>query len=196
MTILLLLISIPLIEIYLFIKILNNILNTYVTNHIRDKIKPSNGLENFGLQEEGSFELFDNTDEKQSSLEQDEKETEEDESTIQDYHCTAVLSTIASNAPGELVGIAFDSEFLLAKTEDVSQEVQQEEDNYVAGLEWGEENGADVVTTSLGYLDWYEYDDMDGNTAVTTIGVDIAAGLGMVCVTAAGNSGNDDLGIM
>ncbi|GIS53167.1 hypothetical protein Ct9H90mP29_02090 [bacterium] len=33
---------------------------------------------------------------------------------------------------------------------------------------------------------------MDGNTAVTTIGVDIAAGLGMVCVTAAGNSGNDE----
>ena len=119
-------------------------------------------------------------------------ETEEEESINQDYHGTAVLSTIAANAPGELVGIAFDSEFLLAKTEDVSQEVQQEEDNYVAGLEWGEENGADVVTTSLGYLDWYEYDDMDGNTAVTTIGVDIAAGLGMVCVTAAGNSGNDE----
>ena len=54
------------------------------------------------------------------------------------------------------------------------------------------ENGADVVSTSLGYLDWYEYSDMDGNTAVTTIGVDIAAGLGMVCVTAAGNSGNND----
>ena len=44
--------------------------------------EPSNGLENFGLQEEGSFELFDNTDEKHSSLEQDEKETEEDELEI------------------------------------------------------------------------------------------------------------------
>ena len=44
--------------------------------------EPSNGLENFGLQEEGSFELFDNTDEKQSSLEQYEKETEEDELEI------------------------------------------------------------------------------------------------------------------
>jgi len=119
-------------------------------------------------------------------------ETEEEEQINQDYHGTAVLSTIAANIPGELVGIAFDSEFLLAKTEDVSQEIQQEEDNYVAGLEWGEQNGADVVSTSLGYLDWYEYSDMDGNTAVTTIGVDIAAGLGMVCVTAAGNSGNND----
>ena len=54
----------------------------------------------------------------------------------------------------------------------------------------GEENGADVVSTSLGYLDWYEYSDMDGNTAVTTIGVDIAASLGVLCVTAAGNSGS------
>jgi subtilisin family serine protease len=118
-------------------------------------------------------------------------ETSAEDSISQDYHGTAVLSTIAAYAPGELIGVAFDAEFLLAKTEDVTQEVQQEEDNYIAGLEWGEANGADVVSTSLGYLDWYTYEDMDGNTAVTTIGIDIAVGLGMVCVTAAGNEGND-----
>lgn len=125
----------------------------------------------------------DNETANETSMEHDEN---------QDYHGTAVLSTIAGHAPGNLIGVAFEAEFLLAKTEDVTQEVQQEEDNYVAGLEWGEANGADVVSTSLGYLDWYTYEDMDGNTAVTTIGVDIAVGLGMVCVTAAGNSGNDD----
>ncbi len=118
-------------------------------------------------------------------------ETSAETSNSQDHHGTAVLSTIAAYAPGELIGVAFDAEFLLAKTEDVTQEVQQEEDNYIAGLEWGEANGADVVSTSLGYLDWYTYEDMDGNTAVTTIGIDIAVGLGMVCVTAAGNEGND-----
>ena len=118
-------------------------------------------------------------------------ETSAETSNSQDHHGTAVLSTIAAYAPGELIGVAFDAEFLLAKTEDVTQEVQQEEDDYVAGLEWGEANGADVVSTSLGYLDWYTYEDMDGNTAVTTIGIDIAVGLGMVCVTAAGNEGND-----
>ena len=91
-----------------------------------------------------------------------------------------------------MIGVAFDAEFLLAKTEDTSQEIQQEEDDYVSGLEWGEANGADIVSTSLGYLDWYEYSDLDGNTAVTTNGIDIAVGLGMVCVTAAGNEGNDD----
>ena len=119
-------------------------------------------------------------------------QTDDEESSNQDYHGTAVLSTIAAYAPGELIGVAYDAEFLLAKTEDVTQEIQQEEDNYVAALEWGEENGADVVSTSLGYLDWYDYSDLDGNTAITTIAVDIAVGLGMVCVTSAGNSGNDD----
>jgi len=118
-------------------------------------------------------------------------ETTEESGNGQDFHGTAVLSTMASFAPGDFIGAAFDAEYLLAKTEDVSQEIQQEEDNYVAGLEWGEANGADVVSTSLGYLDWYNYEDMDGNTAVTTIAVDLAVGLGMVCVTAAGNSGND-----
>ena len=118
-------------------------------------------------------------------------ETSAETSSSQDHHGTAVLSTIAAYVPGELIGVAFDAEFLLAKTEDVTQEVQQEEDNFIAGLEWGEANGADVVSTSLGYLDWYTYENMDGNTAVTTIGIDIAVGLGMVCVTSAGNEGND-----
>ena len=98
---------------------------------------------------------------------------------------------MAGNKPGSLIGPAFDSEYLLAKTEMVVDEAQIEEDNYVAGLEWGESNGADVVSTSLGYLDWYTYEDLNGDIAVTTIAVDIAVGLGMVCVTAAGNEGND-----
>ena len=119
-------------------------------------------------------------------------QTNEEEDNGQDHHGTIILSVIAAYAPGSLIGPAFDAEYLLAKTEMVEQEIQQEEDNYVAGLEWGEQNGADVVSTSLGYLDWYTYDDMDGNTAVTTNAIDIAVGLGMVCVTAAGNEGSDD----
>ena len=42
----------------------------------------SNGLENFGLQEEGSFGLFDEKNETQNSLVEEEKETEEDELEI------------------------------------------------------------------------------------------------------------------
>ena len=117
-------------------------------------------------------------------------ETSAEISNSQDHHGTAILSTIAANAPGEFMGVAFDAEFLLVKTEDVTQEVQQEEDDYVAGLEWGEALGADVVTSSLAYLDWYTYEDMDGNTAVTTNAIDIASGLGLVCVNSAANEGN------
>ncbi|NIA18696.1 MAG: S8 family serine peptidase [Simkaniaceae bacterium] len=107
----------------------------------------------------------------------------------QDNHGTMVLSAMAAYWPDTLIGPAYAAEYLLAKTEDVTQEVKAEEDNYVAGLEWGEARGADVVSTSLGYLDWYSYCDMDGATAVTTRAVDIAAGLGVVCVTAMGNEG-------
>ncbi len=107
----------------------------------------------------------------------------------QDRHGSMVLSAMAGYWPDTLIGPAYNAEFLLAKTEDVTQEIELEEDNYVAGLEWGEANGADVVSTSLGYLDWYTYCDLDGETAVTTNAIDIAAGLGMVCVTAMGNEG-------
>ena len=47
-----------------------------------NEAEPSNGLENFGLQEEGSFELFDNNNETKNSLVDEEKETEEDELEI------------------------------------------------------------------------------------------------------------------
>ena len=44
--------------------------------------EPSNGLENFGLQEEEGFGLFENTNETQNSLTEVEKNTEEDELEI------------------------------------------------------------------------------------------------------------------
>jgi len=119
-------------------------------------------------------------------------ETDSEENDGQHNHGTSVLSIIGAYVPGTLIGPAFGSEFLLAKTEIVAEEIQQEEDNYVAALEWGEANGADVVNSSLGYLDWYSYCDMDGYTAITTIGVDIAASLGLTCVTSAGNWANQD----
>ena len=119
-----------------------------------------------------------------------ENQQEVDDS--QDNHGTLCLSVLAGYKEGSLIGPAFKSEFLLAKTEIVADEIQLEEDNYVAGLEWGEVNGADISCSSLGYTDWYEYEDMDGNTAVTTIAVDIASSLGVLCVTSAGNSGSDE----
>ncbi|MFQ6610118.1 MAG: S8 family serine peptidase, partial [Fidelibacterota bacterium] len=105
-------------------------------------------------------------------------------------HGTYTLSTLGGSFEGQLYGPAYNAQFLLAKTEDVSQEVPVEEDWYVAGLEWGESLGADVASSSLGYIDWYTYEDLDGQSAVTTIAVNIAIENGMVITTAAGNSGS------
>ncbi|MHC4089029.1 MAG: S8 family serine peptidase, partial [Planctomycetota bacterium] len=109
----------------------------------------------------------------------------------QHNHGTMILGCLGSYKPGELVGGAFDASFILAKTEDTTAEYPAEEDNYVAGLEFIESNGGDMMTSSLGYIDWYTQGDLDGETAVTTIAVNVATSLGVHCCTAAGNEFHD-----
>ena len=104
-------------------------------------------------------------------------------------HGTYIWSTSAGLKPGTLVGPAYGASFLLAKTEDVRSETIVEEDNWVAALEWADSLGADVLTSSLGYSDWYETSDMDGATAITTLAANTAAGLGIVVCNSMGNSG-------
>ena len=118
-----------------------------------------------------------------------ETQNEEGDPDSQHNHGTSTLSVLGGWKDGQLYGSAYEAEFLLAKTEDVSQELPIEEDQYVAGLEWGESLGADIASSSLGYIDWYEFEDLDGMTAVTTIAVNTAIENGMVVVTAVGNSG-------
>ncbi|NOY76796.1 MAG: S8 family serine peptidase [Calditrichaeota bacterium] len=114
----------------------------------------------------------------------------------QDAHGTETLSCIGGFAPGELIGPAYGASFALAKTEYVPTETRIEEDNWVAGIEWEDSLGADVVSSSLGYLDFdngFSYDpktQLDGNTAVTTIAADLAAKKGIVVVNSAGNEGH------
>ncbi len=116
-----------------------------------------------------------------------QNETQAEANAGQHNHGTYTYTTLGGYREGQLIGPAFACSYLLAKTESVTMEVQAEEDNYVAALEWGEALGADLVSSSLGYLDWYTYADLDGLTAVTTLGVQWATRLGMVVVTAAGN---------
>ncbi len=105
----------------------------------------------------------------------------------QHNHGTITMSTIGGLKAYEFVGGAPNAQFALAKTEIQDQEIQIEEDYYVMGLEWADSVGATVVSSSLGYLDWYTYEDMDGETAVTTNAVDVAASKGITVVTAMGN---------
>jgi hypothetical protein len=108
-----------------------------------------------------------------------QNESQEDDKYGQHNHGTYTYTALGGYRPGRLIGPAYQCSFLLAKTESVPDEIPGEEDNYVAGLEWGEELGADIVSSSLGYLDWYTYEDLDGLTAVTTRAVLWATRLGM-----------------
>ncbi len=109
----------------------------------------------------------------------------------QDSHGTATLSCVGGKYPGELYGGSYEAGFALCKTEIVDQEIQVEEDYWQAAIEWADSLGADVVSSSLGYFDWYTYEDMDGNTAVVTKAADMAAARGIVVVNSMGNEGDD-----
>jgi serine protease AprX len=115
------------------------------------------------------------------------------DSADQDNHGTKTMSTLGGYMPGELIGPAFGVSFLLAKTEYVPGELNIEEDHWVAGLEWEERNGADVVSSSLGYSEFdpgqhsYTYQDMNGRTATTSKAAAIAARKGVLVCSAMGN---------
>ena len=104
-------------------------------------------------------------------------------------HGTLVWSASAGEMDGTIYGPAYQANILLAKTEDVRSETQVEEDNWVAALEWADSLGADVISTSLGYSDWYTQSDFDGNTAIITLAANTCASLGIVLCNSMGNSG-------
>ncbi|MXY49478.1 MAG: S8 family serine peptidase [Gemmatimonadetes bacterium] len=106
-----------------------------------------------------------------------------------DAHGTQVLSVIGGFAPGNLVGPAFGARYLLASTEAVTFENEIEEDWWIAALEWADSLGVDVVSSSLGYIDWYAYEDMDGKSAMISRAASMATDRGIVVVSAMGNLG-------
>lgn len=117
-----------------------------------------------------------------------------DPNDYSDSHGTATWSILGGYKPGQLIGPAYGADFLLAKTECTLFEKPIEEDYWVAGLEWAEALGAEVVSSSLGYTDWYTYEDMNGQVAVTTIAANRALSLGVVIVNAVGNERNKPWG--
>ncbi len=111
-------------------------------------------------------------------------------------HGTSVLSTIALNLPGTMVGTAPDADFILLRTEYGPSELIIEEENWIAGAEFADSMGADLLTTSLGYTTYddstmsHTISELDGNTIRITRGADVAASKGMIVVNSAGNEGD------
>ena len=111
-------------------------------------------------------------------------------------HGSEVLSIMAALDYGKMIGTAPYATYMLARTEIMGEELRIEEDYWIAGIEWADSLGADIVNSSLGYTTFtdgggYTPDDLDGDTALTTIAADMAVAKGIVVVTSAGNEGNN-----
>ena len=113
----------------------------------------------------------------------------------QSSHGNACLSTMAAYVPNTMVGTAPKASYYLFHTEDGTQENIVEEYNWVSGAELADSLGVDVCSTSLGYIDFdmpqwdHPFEHFDGHTAPMTIGAEIAASRGMLCMNSAGNEG-------
>lgn len=117
-----------------------------------------------------------------------------------DSHGMQVLSVMAANLPGEFIGTSPKASYLLYRSEDVFSEYPIEEHNWVCAAERVDSIGGDMINSSLGYNMFddpvynYSFSDMDGNTAMSTIGADLAAAKGILVVNSAGNEGGNSWG--
>ncbi len=100
---------------------------------------------------------------------------------------TAALSALAGYSADNLIGAAYGAAVILAKTEDLLDEIPAEEDNWIAALEWAEGLGADVVVSGLGYYNWYDFADLNGSTALITVAAELAVARGVCVVNAVGD---------
>ncbi len=116
-------------------------------------------------------------------------------SNIQCRHGTSVWSLIGGFVEDSYIGAAYGAEFLLAKTEIIPSETAVEEDYFVAAVEWADENGADIISSSVSYrydfddpAEDHPYEDLDGRTTAVARVVNWAFERGILPVICAGNA--------
>jgi hypothetical protein len=109
-------------------------------------------------------------------------------------HGVEVSSCMAVNQPGKYVGTAPEANYWLFRTEDGSSEFPVEEDYWVAAAEYADSVGVDMINSSLYYatsygIDYgrYKFEDMDGKTAISSRGANVAASKGIVILNCTGN---------
>lgn len=117
-----------------------------------------------------------------------------------DEHGTRVLSCLAANYPGYMIGSAPEASYLLIKTEDTRSEFPIEEDYWAAAAEYADSVGVDIISSSLGYYIFdsneepYTQNDLNGKTAFITKAAEIAANKGILLFSSAGNEGSSSWG--
>ena len=113
-------------------------------------------------------------------------------------HGMSVLSIMAGEWDGFMVGTAPHASYLLCMTENSDQETRIEEIAWIEAAEYADSLGVDVINTSLGYSDFdgvvydYTYRDMDGRTTYISRAASLTALRGMILCSSAGNEGNDN----
>ncbi|MBD2769028.1 S8 family serine peptidase [Hymenobacter sp. BT664] len=111
-------------------------------------------------------------------------------------HGTSCLSTMAANQAGFYIGAAPKATYRLCITEDATSEHPIEEANWLAAAEYADSAGVDIISSSLGYTTFddpwgsYTYASMNGRTAISSRAATVAARVGMLVVSAAGNEAN------
>lgn len=119
---------------------------------------------------------------------------------IGDDHGTKVLSCLAANIPGVMIGTAPDASYLLIKSEDGDSEYPIEEDYWTAAVEYADSVGVDVISSSLGYFSFdakelsYDRQALDGKTSLISRAAHTAAEKGILIFSSAGNEGNSEWG--
>jgi serine protease AprX len=111
------------------------------------------------------------------------------------FHGAMVLSTMAGNQPGTIIGTAPKASYWLLRTEEGSTETPSEEYNWLRGVEFADSVGADITTTSLGYTTFdnpvydHTYAQLNGKTSLMSVAATMAARKGIIVLNAAGNEG-------
>jgi serine protease AprX len=105
-------------------------------------------------------------------------------------HGTNVFSCLGGQAGPYQIGLATGANYLLARTENIT-EFLNEEENWLMAAEWADKNGADIINSSLGYTHQrYVPENMDGKTTFVSRAAQIAVNKGILVVSSAGNEGS------
>jgi serine protease AprX len=115
-------------------------------------------------------------------------------------HGTEVLGCLAGRLPGPdtlrqgpALGLAPAATYLLARTEGLASERYSEEEAWLRAAEWADQQGADIISSSLAYTEQrYFPEQMDGRHSLIGRAATLAARKGILVVSAAGNDGDDD----
>jgi len=113
-------------------------------------------------------------------------------------HGTGVTSQIVSAIEGKFVGTAPKANYFFIRSDDPWNEQLVEEDFWAYAAEIADSLGADVVTSSVGYIyfdyEWqniYAQADNNGTASIASRAASVLAQKGVIVVQGAGNSGLD-----